>query len=147
MFGKLEKPCPPPLMLHCGLHSPCQQTTSLYLCIQGALTQAASKFPAHLNRLAETSFYVNSQTDPCKPSDKHRAYYCQGRWPAAGNGQLFCFLYATVTSVDLHLACRITSRMPETSGSGRRRRVGGIWPGERGLRFIIARAAMLLNAS
>lgn len=39
-------------------------TTSLPLCIQGASTQVSSKFPAHLNHLAETSFYVNSQNRP-----------------------------------------------------------------------------------
>lgn len=48
-------------------------TISLPFGMQGASTQVSSKFPAHLNHLAETSFYVSSQTDPCKPSDKHSA--------------------------------------------------------------------------
>lgn len=95
---------------HCGISL---GRRLLFLCIQTALTQVSSKFPAHLSHLAETSFYVNSQTDPCKPADKQRVLL-QRQLANKGSRQRPSLWFVTDTSAHLHLAFRIRSRMPET---------------------------------
>ena len=88
MFHKLKKksayPHPDALNVTIRLFEAYSLPAPLY---SESIDKVSSKFPAPLNHLAETSFYVNSQTNQCKPSDKHNTLLGKQvahkkQWPA-----------------------------------------------------------------
>lgn len=120
MFCKGSKdPLRPDGCCRCDSLSRFRHPAPLY---SDSIALVSSKFPAHLSHLAETSFYVNSQTDPCKPSDK-QCVLLQRQVANEGRGQRPFLLFDT--SADLHLAFRIRPRMPGTALSQGRSREGG----------------------